>query len=320
MSDIAVSICVLTYNHAKYLRKCLDSMLMQKTNFRFEIIVHDDASTDDTQSILLEYREKHPQIINLILQKENLHSQGVKRIFHIPEKQAVGKYIALCEGDDFWIDENKLQKQYDFMENNPDCSLCIHGVKTIYENDSNNVGYIRHKGSEGYISLTDVIKINQHMTSAKFYRRELRENYPDYYFNALWGDYPQNVYFAASGKVYYLDEFMSMYRLNVPNSAITSAVKTDENRIKASLRFLTMLDEMDAYYNYKYKKAFDFERAWRFYRICFTVGNIKDIKKDYGNIYYSLPIKYRIFININFLSPSLYSKLTALRRKILLKK
>src|SRR5690606_25359461 len=103
-----------------FIRQCLDGIFMQKCNFEYEILIHDDASTDDTQKIIKEYQQKYPEIIKPILQTENQYSKGVRGImarFNFP--RAKGKYIALCEGDDYWTDPLKLQKQIDFLENNP---------------------------------------------------------------------------------------------------------------------------------------------------------------------------------------------------------
>ena len=104
-NQIVVSIQCLTYNHAPYIRQCLDGFVMQKTNFRFEAIIHDDASTDGTQEIIREYEKKYPDIIKPIYQKENQYSKGIPGyITNIISSKCKGKYFALCEGDDFWID------------------------------------------------------------------------------------------------------------------------------------------------------------------------------------------------------------------------
>ena len=109
-----VSICCLTYNHEKYIKEALDSFLAQKTNFQFEIVIHDDVSTDQTTNIIKEYQKKFANI-QILLPKENKDSKGEK-IYPSLFKEAKGKYIALCDGDDYWIDPLKLQKQFDFME------------------------------------------------------------------------------------------------------------------------------------------------------------------------------------------------------------
>ena len=125
-----VSICCITYNHAPFIRQCLDGFLMQRTNFPLEIIVHDDASTDGTADIIREYQEKYPEIIKPILQKENQYSKGIE-VTSFNSERARGRYIALCEGDDYWCDPEKLQIQFDYMEKHPEISACYHSTGVI---------------------------------------------------------------------------------------------------------------------------------------------------------------------------------------------
>ena len=127
MSDLPlVSISCSAYNHASYIRQCLDGFMMQKCNFIFEVLIHDDASTDETADIIREYEAKYPNIIKPIYQTENQYQngRGIMRRFNYP--RAKGKYIALCEGDDYWTDPNKLQRQVDFLEANPEYSITSH--------------------------------------------------------------------------------------------------------------------------------------------------------------------------------------------------
>ena len=122
---IKVSICCLAYNHAPYIRECLEGFVSQKTDFKFEVLIHDDASTDETQKIIKEYEENYPNIIKPIYQTENQYSKthgGINLRFNFP--RCNGDYIAMCEGDDYWSDKNKLQKQVDFLEANKDYSIC----------------------------------------------------------------------------------------------------------------------------------------------------------------------------------------------------
>ena len=126
-NEPVVSICCITFKHENYIRECLDGFIMQKTTFPFEVIVHDDASPDKTADIIREYEAKYPDIIKPIYQTENQYSKGVKISFEYVYPKIRGKYIAFCEGDDFWTSPDKLQMQYDFMEANPDYSLCMHG-------------------------------------------------------------------------------------------------------------------------------------------------------------------------------------------------
>lgn len=143
-----VSICCLTYNHAKYVRQCIDGFLMQKTSFPIEILVHDDASTDGTDVILQEYESKYPNIIFPIYETENKYSNGYRGRMDIVfnYSRARGKYIASCEGDDYWTDPMKLQKQVDFMESHPEYSVCFHRCLRL----QNETGVMGKDGCDRY--------------------------------------------------------------------------------------------------------------------------------------------------------------------------
>lgn len=135
-----VTIRCLVYNHELYLRQCLDGFMMQKTNFSFKVIVHDDASTDRSADIIREYAEKYPDIIEPIFETENQYSKKDGSLQRIMNEHMMGKYVAMCEGDDFWIDPYKLQKQVDFLENHPECVYSCH--RYIIYNENTKVQYL----------------------------------------------------------------------------------------------------------------------------------------------------------------------------------
>ena len=128
-----VSICCLTYNHAPFIRDCLEGFLAQQTTFPIEILIHDDASTDGTDAIIRQYTAQHPDIIFPLYETENQYSRGYagKMDIVFNYSRARGKYIAYCEGDDYWTDPLKLQRQVDFMESHPDYSVCFHRCKRL---------------------------------------------------------------------------------------------------------------------------------------------------------------------------------------------
>ena len=132
-APLMVTIRCITYNHEPYICQCLEGFVMQKTNFRFEAVVHDDASTDGTAAIIREYAEKYPDIIKPIYETENQYSKHDGSLRRIMDAHTHGKYIAICEGDDYWTDPLKLQKQVDFLEANPEYSFCCHRFRIYNE-------------------------------------------------------------------------------------------------------------------------------------------------------------------------------------------
>ena len=129
MQEPLVSICCITYNHAPYIKQCIEGFLMQQTTFPIEILIHDDCSTDGTTEIIRDYEKKYPDLIFPLYEEENQYQKGkASEIDFYNYKRARGKYIAYCEGDDYWTDPLKLQKQVDFMEANPDYSVCFHEI------------------------------------------------------------------------------------------------------------------------------------------------------------------------------------------------
>lgn len=207
-----VSILCDTYNHEKYIAQALDGFIMQKTNFPFEIIVHDDASTDRTAQIIKEYEIKYPDLIMAIYQTVNQYSQEDVNIWaDITFPKARGKYIALCEGDDYWTDPYKLQRQVNFLEANSDFSLCFHKVKIKAENKLIK-DYLTKVPKEVSI-INDLAKRGNyiHTCSVVFKNPKKYEVPPD----IVTGDYALYLLITKDGsKIKYFNEVMSVYRMH----------------------------------------------------------------------------------------------------------
>ncbi len=213
-----VSVCIPTYNHEKYIRQTLDGALMQQTDFEIEIVIGDDASTDNNQQIIQEYVDKYPKVFRAFLHKEN---QGPKEPKEFGGRNNVlqllkackGNYVALCEGDDFWTDSLKLQKQFDFMEANPDYAICHHNMQVIYE-DGSPEHFFNDENQKVESSIIDILKDRWFIaTAATFYRNFFREkNFADWHSRAAAGDWALVIQLAATGKIHYLPETMGVYR------------------------------------------------------------------------------------------------------------
>ena len=209
-----VSIICLTYNHAEYIRQCLEGFLMQQTDFSFEIIVHDDASTDGTAIIVKEYAEKYPDRFVPVLQTVNQYSQGVSigKTFLYP--LAKGKYIAECEGDDYWTDPLKLQRQVDFLENHPDYVLCSTDCMMMVEKTGEVFQWIL--GTEDDITPEYLVIDNRIATLTTLYKKSVLTDYLNgvepFMPPFLMGDYPLWLYFASRGKIRKLPYNTAMYR------------------------------------------------------------------------------------------------------------
>lgn len=218
-SEVKVSIWCLAYNHERYIRKTLEGFVSQKTDFKYEVIINEDASTDNTAAIIREFEEKYPDIIKPLYHKENEYGK-VDRIqkYFIP--MAKGKYIAFCEGDDYWCDENKLQNQYNIMESNPDVSICVHKVQCINEDGSlNSKTFHMDNGTQKVAQdkLAEMLlSVNGYCfhTSSYFIRKTVMTS-PEY--QKMQGTFNGDVRFLRSsllhGNAYYIDEIYSCRRL-----------------------------------------------------------------------------------------------------------
>lgn len=213
MNKPLVSIRCATYNHAPYIRQCLDGFVMQKTNFCFEAIVHDDASTDGTADIIREYAEKYPDIIKPIYETENQYSKHDGSLARIMNAHMHGKYIAFCEGDDYWTDPLKLQKQVNFLEGNPEYGLVYTKAISFYQTLNQMKNVIGGCGT----SFLDILYYNPIPTLTTCFRSDLYKSYIDEIlpFSYSWkmGDYPLWIYLSQKSKVKFMDTITGVYRI-----------------------------------------------------------------------------------------------------------
>ena len=299
-----VSISCITYNHENYIRETLDSMLMQKTNFKYEILIHDDASTDTTAEIIKEYKRKYPDIIKPILQVENQYSKGIK-VGELNRKRALGRYIAICEGDDYWTDENKLQKQVDYMEANPECTFCFHNAIVVDQAKNKktrnvipwmpeNRKFFQAKSknyTSGELQLLGFIP-----TASFMFPKYVLDNPPKWFLDAPVGDNAIKLLASSKGYAYYIDDVMCIYRFNVPNSATTKwKVENNEASIRRCERFIQMLERFNQYTNHKYDREIQISMlTWKVQILKLTNRNKELRSKEYNSYFDLMPLKYKI--------------------------
>ncbi|WP_448863843.1 glycosyltransferase family 2 protein [Dorea sp.] len=220
-NNIMVSVLCSTYNHERYVAHAIESFLMQKTNFAFEILIYDDASTDSTPDIIKRYAEKHPDIIKPILQSENQMSKGinVNQTYQYP--RAKGKYIAFCEGDDYWIDENKLQFQVEWLESHLEDVACVHKYIVVDEDEKiQNIKTFGYYEKEERYSLEDFEMKELPSQLASLVCRNIfmdsQKGYPEEFITVkIQGDIKLYLYLLAHGSVYRLPQTYSAYRFIV---------------------------------------------------------------------------------------------------------
>lgn len=201
-----VSILTITYNHDKFIREALDSLLAQKTDFDFEVIVADDCSTDRTQDIIREYSRAYPGIFKPILRQKNI---GAVANSIDTLQAATGEYIALCEGDDYWTDPDKLQKQANFLDKHSEYALCFHPVKVVFEDDSKKKFIYPEVNKNSNFTLDGLLRSNYIQTNSVMYRKQKYDKIPS---NILPLDWFLHLYNAQFGKIGFINQIMSAYR------------------------------------------------------------------------------------------------------------
>ncbi|MCX3067004.1 glycosyltransferase [Cetobacterium somerae] len=229
--NILLSICCITYNHENFIKDTLEGFLLQEVNFKYEIIIHDDASTDKTAEIIKKYENQYSDLIISIYQQENQYSQGKPFLENVFEK-AQGKYLAICEGDDFWIDKNKLQKQIDFLENNPEYSATYHNVYVVDENkkelkkeQNEHPFYEKHIVQKSDVEEISLAGQTASLVCINFWKKLDERLKKEFILSKANGDTKLSLVLVELGKIYYFSEIMSCYRKIYSGDSWTSRAK-----------------------------------------------------------------------------------------------
>jgi glycosyltransferase involved in cell wall biosynthesis len=215
-ADVKVSVAMITYNHEAFIAQAIDSVLMQQTDFEVELVIGEDCSPDGTRSIVRDYAEKHPGIIKALLHPQNLgpaHGPGKNNLVSVL-RACRGQYIALLEGDDYWTDPLKLQKQVEFLEAHPECAICFHNVMVTYMDQQRTSHFFCPPDQKEISTLKDLLINNFIPTCSVIYRRGLFGEIPNWFHELPIGDWPLHVLNAQYGHIGYLDEGMAVFRIH----------------------------------------------------------------------------------------------------------
>lgn len=317
MTDILVSIVCITYNQEDFIAEAIEGFLMQKTNFDYEILIHDDASTDGTPDIIKKYEMRYPEIIKPMYQKENQYSKGI-HVLDFYLGHAKGRYIAICEGDDYWIDPNKLQKQVDYMMKHPDCSVCVHGAIKVDAKTRKTVGKVRPSHGSRDFTTEEVIWGGGGLfaTNSILYDRQFSKR-PQFYYNCPIGDFPLMIHLAICGRVHYMKAVMSAYRIGAENSWTVNisraCIDTRKNHMN---RIETMLKEVDAYTNKAYTEVIAKKIKKNRFELLICIGDYIEAKSDtYREHYKALSLYDRVTLFVKQYLPKTTLLVKTIKRK-----
>ena len=245
--QVSVSVVCATYNHELYLREAIEGFLIQETNFPFEIIIHDDASTDNTANIIKEYVSKYPAIIRPIFQSANQYSKGGFKPSVYAARFAKGEYIALCEGDDYWVDSRKLQLQFDILSANPKIDFCSHESYRRKNEIQGKTVFWRHRKND-FLSKDVLASLGGFApTASYFFRRQVLHTLPAWFYaTAPVGDFFLEMYGSKRGGGFHIPRAMAVYRADSGDSwsgRMRSNPKANITHCEAMLISLSLLEE-----------------------------------------------------------------------------
>ena len=299
-----VSVICTVYNHQKYISKALDSFLLQETDFPFEIIVHDDSSTDNSARIIEKYATKYPDIVIPIYQKDNKTSKGHNLMTEYILPRINGEYVAFCEGDDYWVKRNKLQLMSDYMDENPSCSLVSHLTQMInMSTGSKTIFNPRFLLSGGIIKNDEIIiETNLIHTSSFFLRKAFFLRNMQILQSITLYDAVYVMLAATEGHVYLIPEVMSVYRYRTEGSWSCRIADDDKKLIDVRKDLIKSARLINKYRGYKYNKAFLERNRRATFEIYMIQGDISKLKKKkFRDLYKKMSVTDHVMVLIRLL-------------------
>lgn len=305
-----VSIVTATYNHAPYIAEALDSFLAQETEYPYEIIVHDDASTDGTTEIVRNYAEKYPDIVKPIFQKTNQYSQGIN-IYEFVIPHIRGKYIAQCEGDDFWCDKHKLQKQIAYMEQHPECSYCFCNSYRV-NLKSEIIGEQLPAEKSRVFSSREIIAAPEIFlaTASTVYKTKDAIGFPPELLAGEAGDVPLRQFLMLKGNAYGFSDKMCCYRVMTPNSFSDRYEQERKYNPKIFMLkndiYLLAYQRFDAYTNGMYHQELTSKINQKIYIKYMLLADWNSLKKEpFKTMFHDEPFQTQLIVFLKSHFPKL---------------
>ncbi|HET6977582.1 MAG TPA: glycosyltransferase [Pyrinomonadaceae bacterium] len=242
-SSPKVSILITTYNQENLITQAIESVLMQVTDFDCEIVIGEDASTDRTREVVMNLARQHPDKIRVLLRDPEVANRERHLLGKMNFLQALetcrGEYIAVLDGDDYFTNPHKLQKQVDFLDSRPDCIICFHNVKAVYEDGSKASENLCPADQQEITDIEQLLWGNFITSCSIMYRREPVVQIPDWFYTAKVGDWPLHIFKAQYGKIGYLNEVMAAYRVH---TAGAWSLRKRSHQLLVSLKLLDNID------------------------------------------------------------------------------
>jgi glycosyltransferase involved in cell wall biosynthesis len=299
-----VTVRTSTYQHAAYIRECIEGVLMQQTTFPFEYIIGEDFSTDGTREIVFEYAKKYPDKIRVITAGYNV---GMKANGRRCTRASRGKYIALCEGDDYWTDPLKLQRQVDFLEENQEYVMCCHACKIIFENDPAKTDFSFISDKDETLTLDEFLNPdskNRIRTESVVYKNGFIKDYPAWTQQLMVGDFPLFLLLAYTGKIRYLHRIMSVYRIH-SGGVWSSKQNSNDYLEKYYVNTVDMYRYFDEYSEFRFHDKIKKIISHRFYKLIRNVkGDLPTRRKYYIKYILKLTARKKLeFFILLYLKP-----------------
>lgn len=245
--QMKVSVAMTTFNHERYISQAIDSVLIQDTNFDYELVIAEDCSTDKTREIVLDYQSRYPEKIKLILQENNV---GPNRNGLDALRTCKGQYISILDGDDFWTSPKKLKILADFLDNNKEFVICFHNLQVVYEN-CNKAQHLSNYNQKEITTIKDLAQKNYIYTASCMFRNGLVD-YPEWFCKSPIGDWIIHLLHARHGKIKFIDEVMGVYRVN--GSGLWESKQSRYKREKLAEFGEVLFDKFDDEINRTFRK------------------------------------------------------------------